>query len=171
MPNVIGAHMRRDRLRSAPSHLGGPHLSILNDDRALRSLVDREVRAAGATRRRRLQRDLEEAVGDVACGRHLVLFDLRLMLPLKVGRHLDTLRAASEPSAASSTREVFMKEPGLDHRHRDKDGTIQQKRSDTKNKNLSPPIPGFGPETTLGAMRNKTGKTSEKEIRAAMKKK
>jgi hypothetical protein len=30
-----------------------------------------------------------------------------------------------------------MKEPGLDGRHRDKDGDIQQKRSDTLNKNLS----------------------------------
>ena len=63
-----------------------------------------------------------------------------------------------------------MKARGLDQRHRDKDGTIQQKRSDTKNKNLYPPIPGFGPETTLGTMRMKTGKTSEKDIRAAMKK-
>jgi hypothetical protein len=33
-----------------------------------------------------------------------------------------------------------MKEPGLDDRHRDKDGEIQQKRSDTLNKNLSRPI-------------------------------
>lgn len=63
-----------------------------------------------------------------------------------------------------------MKEPGLDARHRDKDGTIQQKRSDAKNKNLLSPIPGFGPETTLAAMRKKTGKVSEKDIRKAMKK-
>jgi hypothetical protein len=62
-----------------------------------------------------------------------------------------------------------MKEPGLDNRHRDKDGMIQQKRSDTKNKNLSEPIPGFGPNTTLKTMREKTGKTSEKDIRRAMK--
>ena len=64
-----------------------------------------------------------------------------------------------------------MKEPGLDGRHRDKDGQIQQKRSDTKNKNLPQPIPGFGPETTLKTMRDKTGKTSEKDIREAVKKK
>jgi hypothetical protein len=38
-----------------------------------------------------------------------------------------------------------MKEPGLDRRHRDKDGEIQQKRSDTLNKNLSKPIPQFSP--------------------------
>ena len=63
-----------------------------------------------------------------------------------------------------------MKEPGLDHRHRDKDGKIQQKRGDTKNKNLSQPIPGFGPETTLAATRKKTGKVSEQDIRNAMKK-
>jgi hypothetical protein len=62
-----------------------------------------------------------------------------------------------------------MKEPGLDDRHRDKDGTIQQKRSDTKNKNLPNPIPGFGSETTLGTMREKTGKVSEKDIRKAVK--
>lgn len=64
-----------------------------------------------------------------------------------------------------------MKEPGLDDRHRDKDGTIQQKRSDAKNKNLPNPIPGFGPETTLGTMRERTGKMSEKDIRKAVKSK
>lgn len=64
-----------------------------------------------------------------------------------------------------------MKEPGLDGRHRDKDGQIQQKRSDTKNKNLPQPIPGFGSETTLKTMRDKTGKTREKDIREAVKKK
>lgn len=63
-----------------------------------------------------------------------------------------------------------MKEPGLDDRHRDKDGQIQQKRSDTKNKNLSKPIPGFSDNTTLKTMREKTGKTSEKDIRKAAKK-
>jgi hypothetical protein len=30
-----------------------------------------------------------------------------------------------------------MKKPGLDGRHRDKDGTIQRKRDDALNKNLS----------------------------------
>ncbi len=64
-----------------------------------------------------------------------------------------------------------MKEPGLDGRHRDKDGKIQQKRGDTKNKNLSQPIPEFSPETTLQEMREKTGKLSEKDIRAVAKKK
>ncbi|NVD74924.1 hypothetical protein HUX88_31060 [Duganella sp. BJB1802] len=63
-----------------------------------------------------------------------------------------------------------MKEPGLDNRHRDKDGTIQQKRSDTLNKNLSQPIPGFGPNTTLKTMRDKTGQVSEKDVRQAAKK-
>ena len=42
-----------------------------------------------------------------------------------------------------------MKEPGLDGRHRDKTppkaGQIQQKRSDTLNKNLPKPIPQFTP--------------------------
>ncbi len=51
-----------------------------------------------------------------------------------------------------------MKEPGLDERHRDKDGQIQQKRSDTLNKNLPKPIEGFSPSTTLTTMREKTGK-------------
>ena len=63
-----------------------------------------------------------------------------------------------------------MKEPGLDNRHRDKDGQIQQKRSDTKNKNLSQPIPGFSDNTTLKTMREKTGKVSEKDVRKAAKK-
>ena len=64
-----------------------------------------------------------------------------------------------------------MKEPGLDGRHRDKDGKIQQKRSDTLNKNLSEPIPGFTPDTTLKTIRERTGKTSEKDIREAVRRK
>ena len=63
-----------------------------------------------------------------------------------------------------------MKEPGLDDRHRDRDGQIQQKRGDTKNKNLSQPIPGFSDKTTLKTMREKTGRTSEKDVRKAAKK-
>jgi hypothetical protein len=60
-----------------------------------------------------------------------------------------------------------MKKAGLDDRHRDKDGEIQQKRSDTLNKNLSKPIAQFSPETTLGEMRTKTGKISEAAVRRA----
>jgi hypothetical protein len=60
-----------------------------------------------------------------------------------------------------------MTKSGLDGRHRDKDGEIQQKRSDTLNKNLSKPIPHFSPETTLGEMRKKTGKVSETAVRRA----
>jgi hypothetical protein len=60
-----------------------------------------------------------------------------------------------------------MKEPGLDKRHRDKDGEIQRKRGDTMNKNLSRPISGFSADTTLAEMREKTGKDSEAAIRRA----
>jgi hypothetical protein len=64
-----------------------------------------------------------------------------------------------------------MKEPGLDGRHRDKNppkaGEIQQKRSDTLNKNLSRPIPEFSPNATLGTMRKETGKVSEAAVRRA----
>ncbi len=63
-----------------------------------------------------------------------------------------------------------MKEPGLDKRHRDKDGQIQQKRSDTLNKNLSKPIPEFSPNATLGHMRKVTDKISEEAVRRAAKK-
>jgi hypothetical protein len=67
-----------------------------------------------------------------------------------------------------------MKEPGLDGRHRDKSapkkGEIQQKRSDTQNKNLSRPIPEFSPNATLGTMRKETGKVSERAVREAAKK-
>jgi len=66
-----------------------------------------------------------------------------------------------------------MKEPGLDNRHRDqnppKRGEIQQKRSDTLNKNLPTPIEGFSPNATLGYMRKETGETSEAAIRRAGK--
>lgn len=62
-----------------------------------------------------------------------------------------------------------MKEPGLDNRHRDQDGRIQQKRSDTLNKNLSQPIPQFSPNAKLGTMRKETGKVSEAAVREAAK--
>lgn len=64
-----------------------------------------------------------------------------------------------------------MKEPGLNGRHRDQNGQIQQKRSDTQNKNLPSPIPGFSPNTTLKTMREKTGQTSEQGIRNVVKSK
>lgn len=64
-----------------------------------------------------------------------------------------------------------MKEPGLDGRHRDKTppkaGDIQQKRSDTLNRNLSRPIPQFRSDATLGTMREETGKVSEEAVRRA----
>ena len=67
-----------------------------------------------------------------------------------------------------------MKEPGLDGRHRDKTppkaGQIQQKRGDTLNKNLSKPVPQFSPNAKLDTMRKETGKTSEKDVREAAKK-
>jgi hypothetical protein len=67
--------------------------------------------------------------------------------------------------------EYQMKEPGLDGRHRDKNppkaGEIQQKRSDTLNKNLDRPIPQFSPNATLGFMRRETGKVSEDAVRRA----
>lgn len=64
-----------------------------------------------------------------------------------------------------------MKERGLDGRHRDKSppkaGEIQQKRSDTLNKNLPKLIPQFSPNMTLGEMRKRTGKVSEESVRRA----
>ena len=63
-----------------------------------------------------------------------------------------------------------MKEPGLDGRHRNNDGRIRQKRSDTENKNLPRPIPGFSENTTLGEMREKTGEVAESAVRRAAEK-
>jgi hypothetical protein len=62
-----------------------------------------------------------------------------------------------------------MKEPGLDGRHRDEDGEIQKKRSDTINKNLPTPIPNFSSNATVGFMREETGKESLEDIRKAAK--
>ncbi len=62
-----------------------------------------------------------------------------------------------------------MKEPGLDDRHRDKDGQIQQKRGDTLNKNLPTPIPNFSPNARLDTMRKETGKESIADISKAAK--
>ena len=63
-----------------------------------------------------------------------------------------------------------MKQPGLDGRHRDEDGTIRQKRADTLNKNLPRPIPGFSPNAKLGTIRQRTGLVSERDILEAAKK-
>jgi hypothetical protein len=64
-----------------------------------------------------------------------------------------------------------MKEPGLNNRHRNKGlpkaGEIQQKRSDTLNRNLPRPIPQFAEDATLGEMRKATGKLSEEAVRRA----
>jgi hypothetical protein len=60
-----------------------------------------------------------------------------------------------------------MKEPGLDGRHRNRNGEISEKHGNTLNKNLPTPIPGFGPDVTLTKMRDATGKTSERAVRAA----
>jgi hypothetical protein len=63
-----------------------------------------------------------------------------------------------------------VKEPGLDDRHRDTDGQIQQKRGDTLNKNLPEgAIPEFSPNARLDTMRRETGKTSIAEVRKAAK--
>ena len=49
-----------------------------------------------------------------------------------------------------------------------KAGEIQQKRSDTLNEEFLPkPIPQFSPNTTLGKMREMTGKVSEAAVRRA----
>jgi hypothetical protein len=73
-----------------------------------------------------------------------------------------------------SLNNSFMKEPGLDNRHRDKKmpkiGEIQRKRSDALNKNLSVPIPNFSGSATVGFMRKATGKIGLAAIRKAAKK-
>ena len=48
-----------------------------------------------------------------------------------------------------------MKKTGLDGRHRDQDGEIQQKRSDTLNKIYRNPFLNFLSDTTLGEMRKR----------------
>ncbi len=63
-----------------------------------------------------------------------------------------------------------MKEPGLDGRHRDRNGEISQKRGDTLNKNLPTPIPEFRSDATLKHMREVTGKVSEDAVRKAAQK-
>jgi hypothetical protein len=63
-----------------------------------------------------------------------------------------------------------MKQPGLDGRHRDENGRIDQKRGDTLNKNLPVPIKGFSPLARLDTIRKETGETSEAAIRRAAQK-
>ena len=73
----------------------------------------------------------------------------------------------------ATLKEIGMKEPGLDDRHRDKNppksGEIQQKRGDTLNKNLPRPIPEFSQNAKLSTMRKETGKVSVKAVRRAAK--
>jgi hypothetical protein len=60
-----------------------------------------------------------------------------------------------------------MKEPELDSRHRDKDGKTSKEHGNTRNENLSTPIPQFRSDATLKTMRKATGETSEKKVREA----
>jgi len=62
-----------------------------------------------------------------------------------------------------------MKQPGLDDRHRDKNGEISQKHGNTRNGNLPRPIQGFSDSTTISEMRRITGETSEAKIRKIAK--
>ena len=62
-----------------------------------------------------------------------------------------------------------MKEPGLDNRHRDLNGRIDQKRSDALNKNLSNPIAGFSGNASVGFMWKETGKVGLAAIAKAAK--
>ena len=62
-----------------------------------------------------------------------------------------------------------MNEPGLDDRHRNQDGRIEQKRGDTLNKNLPRPIPDFSPNARLDTMRQQTGQKSIEKVRQAAK--
>ncbi|HEY3900229.1 MAG TPA: HigA family addiction module antitoxin [Chthoniobacter sp.] len=77
------------------------------------------------------------------------------------------LEGVAVRSQSAKLREdpTTMKQPGLDHRHRDKDGRIDQKRGDTLNKNLSRPIEGFSLNARLDTIRRVTGETSEAGIR------
>jgi hypothetical protein len=58
---------------------------------------------------------------------------------------------------------------GLDGRHDDINGRIDQKRSDALNKNLPRPIPQFSPNATVGHMRKVTGQTGLAAIAKAAK--
>jgi len=60
-----------------------------------------------------------------------------------------------------------MKEPGLDGRHRNRDGKISEKHGNTLNRNLPTPIAQFPGGKTLAQMRQATGETSESKVRAA----
>lgn len=61
------------------------------------------------------------------------------------------------------------RQPGLDGRHRDRDGHIDRKRSDTLVKTLrktygSDFLEGFRSDTTLGTVLKKTGAESLREL-------
>jgi hypothetical protein len=58
---------------------------------------------------------------------------------------------------------------GLDDRHEDLDGRIEQKHSNALNKNLSNPIPQFSGNASVGFMRKETGKVGLNAIRQAAK--
>ena len=60
---------------------------------------------------------------------------------------------------------IPMKEPGLDDRHRDKDGEIDLKHGNTQNRHLPVPIPQYEPMVTVDQMRQDTGEVSIEKIR------
>lgn len=62
-----------------------------------------------------------------------------------------------------------MNEPGLDGRHRDENGRIEQKHGNTLNKNLPEPIKEFSPNARLDTMRKETKQNSIEGVRQAAK--
>ena len=67
-----------------------------------------------------------------------------------------------------------MKEPGLDNRHRDRDGRIDSKRSDTKISTLRQTygpdfVKGMSGDKTLGDLRQKTGQSLSQMVRGKRK--
>jgi len=57
-------------------------------------------------------------------------------------------RFSRERASSAEFKEITVghKQPGLDGRHRDKDGEIHRKRSDTLIKNIRREYPGFAPD-------------------------
>jgi hypothetical protein len=67
-----------------------------------------------------------------------------------------------------------MKQPGLDRRHRDRDGEIDRKRSDTRIDTLrrtygSGFAPGLSGDKTLGDLRAKTGRSLSDSLKKQKK--
>ena len=133
--------------------------SLDNHDRDMRPEYD----FSGAQRGRHVKA--------YAAGTNVVLLDPDVAARFSDSAQVNSAlrQVLSKSGARDKEKRVLAKQPGLDGRHRDEDGEIHRKRSDTLVKTLRKEygedfLSGFQSDTTLGTVLKKTGADSLSDL-------